>query len=86
MPHTPGPWTATENRGGWLGPVIEAEGATQAVAIVNGDYDDNAHLIAAAPEMLALLRSARLIVEGAGHMDLSVKIWNLIAKAEGRDA
>jgi hypothetical protein len=46
---------------------------------------DVARLIAAAPEMLALLRSARLIVEGAGHRDLSVKIWNLIAKAEGRD-
>jgi hypothetical protein len=38
----------------------------------------------AAPELLELVRTARVIVESAGHMDLSVRMWNAIAKAEGR--
>jgi hypothetical protein len=87
MTHTPGPWYVN-------GDCIEADGPegprdiTVAVATETRRGCDNgadARLIAAAPEMLELLRSARPIVEAAGHMDLSVKIWNLIAKAEGRE-
>lgn len=49
------------------------------------DLRSRQRLLAAAPELLELVRTARVIVESAGHMDLSVRMWNAIAKAEGRE-
>jgi len=49
------------------------------------DKRESQRLLAAAPDLLELVRSARVIVESAGHMDLSVRMWNAIAKAEGRE-
>lgn len=44
----------------------------------------NAKLMATAPEMLEILRTARVIVQSAGNMDLASRMWELILKAEGK--
>lgn len=49
------------------------------------DKRESQRLLTAAPELLELMRSARVIVQSAGHMDLAVRMWNAIAKAEGRE-
>lgn len=95
MSHTPGPWTAHEmthfgqpGTGFWnVQPITEAD-ATLSEA--------NAHLIAAAPELLEALKRSRTFVQGA--LDLANDLRTLsapmseclqqldaaIAKAEGR--
>ncbi len=69
MPHTPGPWKANEGsvnaavNGAW-GDVEEVSDAGFSVATVWADVDEledcagaNAHLIAAAPDLLNALRA-----------------------------
>ena len=97
MSHTPGPWMI-EGESGNPGEaeVITSTGRTICWTANTCEYDAdeevitaedraNARLIAAAPELLELVRTARVVVESAGHMDLSVRMWNAIAKAEGRE-
>jgi hypothetical protein len=66
--------------------VLGANGAP--VCSVYGDStraeecDINQALIRSAPELLELVRTARVIVESAGHMELSVRMWNAMAKAD----
>ena len=50
--HTPGPWEVGDKRGVWVGPVVMADNGKRGVAFVCGDSDANAHLIAAAPDLL----------------------------------
>ncbi len=88
--HTPGPWV--------VGPVddtivthLGADGRRYEIAAVDGDYNDpdqwpvmeaNARLIAAAPELLALLREAAEEIQPFNRMaDLSERIEAAIAKA-----
>jgi hypothetical protein len=93
MTHTPGPWTAQNARivSGNFTPVAPADGDT----VIS--LRDNARLIAAAPELLAELKSARLMLyafRGArknmglpdNHTELNSSIASIeaaIAKAEG---
>ena len=64
MTHTPGPWTV-EGKAGYEAPVIRGNGRAIAKVLYDGgsedrEVDDNAVLIAAAPELLA---AAKLIRE-----------------------
>ncbi|WP_168990511.1 hypothetical protein [Aureimonas flava] len=88
--HTPGPWQLEGNwsangrkLGGWVStmhpsPIFE-------LSPLVGFSDEivaNARLIAAAPELLAMLREARLFVQAQDHV--FERIDAIIAKAEGR--
>lgn len=57
--HTPGPWTADDGEGysGWR---IRSQAGTLIAEVVGDSYasDCNARLIAAAPDLLAALKSA----------------------------
>lgn len=82
MGHTPGPWTVGEHRGVWVGPVVHADG--KGVAFVVGS-EDNARLIAAAPELLAALKDLRVFVSDNLIFSPEVAVADrAIAKAEGR--
>ena len=95
MSHTPGPWIVGEHRGVWVGPVIRAEGGHKGIAVVVGESDANARLIAAAPELLATLHIAADALDYAqAQVDSEndahnlrvrlVQVKRVIAKAEGR--
>jgi hypothetical protein len=84
MAHTPGPWIVREPEEDELYEVYAENGGDLiCYPVYTRNQRDNIHLIAAAPELLELVRTARVIVESAGHMDLSVRMWNAIANAEG---
>lgn len=53
--HTPGPWTAMTTRGREC-QIIEQQPGTLGVVIAKADTEANAHLIAAAPDLLAALQ------------------------------
>lgn len=85
--HTPGPWFITK---GMTSCYIEARlecGLIQEVAwcgsVLDGDAQANAHLIAAAPDMLTALET----VLAGGHLrtGLQAIVANAIAKATGRN-
>lgn len=91
MSHTPGPWTIH----GWGDGDYEVNAASETVCNVPGfddetvDVDkaeDNARLIAAAPELLAALKQCllRLRVDCEEDSDLREDAEAAIAKAEGR--
>jgi len=105
--HTPGPWEQSTFKAanGDVCHGVKSVSASIAVAWTNGRTEDeaieNAHLIAAAPEMLDALNSAREIVLRAGAIKLEdgsyfdkdcaatfalVKINAAIAKATGSAA
>lgn len=84
MQHTLGPWVAVGYETG-LGWDVRSRSEATRVATVDGFSGDevrqNAYLIAAAPELLALVRE---MAEG-GHLALlRSKAVVLVAKAEGR--
>jgi len=92
--HTPGPWIVGTKPGVWTGPVVKADGGNKGVAFVVGPPavdEANARLIAAAPEMLAVLRCLRddmksLAFFDAGNIENYLAgIESAIAKAEGRE-
>jgi hypothetical protein len=78
--HTPGPWKAFT---GWVGlkpghgPVI-----AQIPNYPYGDTEANAHLIAAAPDLLEVAKRA-LNMSARVHPDFYTQIRAAIAKAEG---
>lgn len=91
MAHTPGPWEVSDKPGVWVGPVIKANHGTRGVAFVCGESDANARLIAAAPELLARLKSMVSGAEcecdkGDEEHPLCDICWSrqVIDKAEGR--
>ena len=56
LPHSPGPWTIANDDDGWDN-IVDAEGALIAeVDSCSGGKDPDARVIAAAPDMLRLLR------------------------------
>lgn len=89
--HTPGPWTASklykDNSA-----VIKGEGGEPVLFIRTAKSEDDLHLIAAAPELLAALVEVvdrfDSLRESLGHRqsDLSVKSRAAIAKATGSTA
>jgi hypothetical protein len=90
MSHTPGPWTitrGTKERGSLARGIHRPDGAT--VVRFNGlgrpasrEGEANAHLIAAAPDLLEALKA----LQRAGGMwpDLAPQVLAAIAKAEGK--
>ena len=92
MSHTPGPWKTLPNEEfEWSG-VADSTGHPLA-SCLNADRKANAHLIAAAPEMLAALKEE---VDCAREFDSSSSAYQraqeslenikaIIAKAEGRE-
>lgn len=89
--HTPGPWTAhwSKYRGGCY--IVQTSSPSNRVlAKFDGDGDGpdeeeiaSAHLIAAAPDLLAMLKVAQLWLDVDGRYDMQ-GINAAIAKAEGR--
>lgn len=88
--HTPGPWKAEYSEGDeW--DVLAGESLP--IAYISGwacsSVEANARLIAAAPDLLAALKAARVFVaQRAGYSDVAdqtlVDVDAAIAKAEGR--
>lgn len=98
--HTPGPWVAKGNgyqgwtfQGGFLGTIFGADGfevyaGPASFRALRGrtrkEAEANAHLIAAAPEMLATLKDILGFLRAHGYNTDLVK--SVIHKAEGRAA
>ena len=90
MSHTPGPWWVDGPDEG-----IEVHDTFGRTASVWGDPDANseawanAHLIAAAPDLLAAARLANQELidmgQGSSGSPALVALWAAIAKAEGRE-
>lgn len=81
MTHTKGPWAVTPNSGE-IGTSDGKVWVARAVNATTTEGQSNAHLIAAAPELLALLKASADIMEALG-LDCSDE-RAAIAKAEGR--
>ena len=85
--HTPGPWTVTEHTRLVNGKrrttyAIAPEAAATADGL--GTVDANARLIAAAPEMLALLERGVLLADTAGiHAEWSIAVRMLFTRIGG---
>ena len=98
MTHTPGPWTARDkgDYGDFDGNSRVIRGDDMRIAVVqhNGrDYDDaNANLIAAAPEILEMLKQTQTTIckyecgklDPGEHWKECGEMQALIAKAEGQ--
>lgn len=82
MKHTPGPWTIEETDDTLF--ILQGEDSDQIAQVDKAFGNGNAHLIAAAPEMLEALLAARkalpLTVE---QTPLEIQINSAIAKARG---
>jgi hypothetical protein len=94
MKHTPGPWSLSEkyhsvNVRAVDGPYVADCNASAAIGWETKQA--NAHLISAAPDMLAALKTLDSIERGmqGWHEDAKAEAWAkaraAIAKAEGRD-
>ena len=99
MKHTPGPWMVNDQPS--IYPYVTApsrEGGPHRITLANCPHpadafhvherDANAHLIAAAPEMLEACKEAlRLIRNQTGNWQLGTEdmLERAIAKAEGRN-
>jgi hypothetical protein len=91
--HTPGPWVIQPmDEARWID-IEKLGGSVPFVSCMHMDQKPNAHLIAAAPEMLETLKECRLFIgrmphpdfANGGTVDLIYKnILHVIAKAEGR--
>lgn len=92
--HTPGPWSIAMDDGAYPKAIIEAldgDGYESTIAVVykfDDNLDSNAHLIAAAPELLAALEqidSYLSPMEGEEDVYAEIRgvIHDAIAKAKG---
>lgn len=88
--HTPGPWEVKESceplSTGWNDPkclvLVNGELLADLSFMDDGSHSANAHLIAAAPELLEALKD---IVNGVGRQEgYVVRAQRVIAKAEGK--
>lgn len=91
--HTPGPWFANKNTAGYYdistgdtdySPSFAAAHQNPYMQVDADVLDANARLIAAAPDLLAMLKVAQLWLDVDGRFDMQ-GINAAIAKAEGRD-
>lgn len=86
--HTPGPWLVSADRDGYEGRVICSSGT-----VANAVLRQDARLIAAAPDLLALAHQyasecgecagTRICPDDEPCMDCA-EIWRVIERAEGR--
>lgn len=87
--HTPGPWDYGEDRLGRKRVFAQNREIVRALSrhgnrtLSKTERDANANLIAAAPELLAMLKMAQLWLDVDGRYDMQ-GINAAIAKAEGR--
>lgn len=80
MAYTPGPWTWRYSDSFHLH-IVDAP---TCIALATGLSEDDARLVAAAPEMLAALRGlVELVNDAAGGAVWKERAWTAIAKAEG---
>lgn len=87
--HTPGPWRYLQ----WGSRIVSSDtGSTQvliATVSTNTRRDEgrhNAHLLTAAPDLLAMLIEAHDIIDAIGQpdtADVAARMRGVIAKAEG---
>ncbi len=91
--HTPGPWFANKNTAGYYdistgdtdySPSFAAAHQNPYMQVDADVLDANARLIAAAPDLLEMLKVAQLWLDVDGRFDMQ-GINAAIAKAEGRD-
>ena len=83
--HTPGPWEFVP---AGVAPVVQQAGAFPHGFICNvgsQNFVADARLIAAAPDMLAMLKVAQLWLDADGRFDMQ-GINAAIAKAEGKQS
>ena len=87
---TPGPWRVVGHTE--VGPIHRFVIASETLGIIDADYEADAHLIAAAPELYARLAALRNRflgtkwmdgVEYEGHITPGDRIDALLAKARG---
>lgn len=92
MSHTPGPWRIVRIDGELVGSIYR--GKTRICAWILDDMksqreaEANAHLIAAAPEMLAVLEKlSSLLVDGEEYVPLELReeLTTAIRKARGEE-
>ena len=91
--HTPGPWYVSEKKG-FYDVVIDDRTAVAFVTDTGGKETEkaNAHLIAAAPELLKACKEMYEAFKGrkdykdytVGQLDAASRAWRAINKAEGR--
>ena len=87
--HTPGPWSADKWAPKWTVSAPEAHYSVCHLEDCN-NAEANARLIAAAPELYELAKSARselayvIAQTGVGDTILEQQLGEIIAKAEGR--
>lgn len=84
--HTPGPWTIHDQVDSEGFTIIKGQGLRLA-KVTNSEPDwaeANAHLIAAAPELLEALEAAAVSLSSVGLWEESQHARAAIAKAEGR--
>lgn len=82
--YTPGPWTIVTDGSHWIRqPGIS--GLSVAVLIGREEMNANARLIAAAPDMHKLLKSALLHVLNDGNAELTEAIMIILNSVEGVD-
>lgn len=88
--HTPGPWvmdrslrTAINAGNKHVAMVNFYNSPTEATRVIGDEHEANARLIAASPELLAMLKVAQLWLDVDGRFDMQ-GINAAIAKAEGR--
>lgn len=93
--HTPGPWRYTPDDGSYITDCTQPEWGQRIVAQMHGDPNKsevaaNAHLIAAAPDLLAACRIAHRMLGKTSQpkWPATADVWavlrDAIAKAEGR--
>jgi len=79
--HTPGPWTFDGNTG-----VVSGPRATTVGYVAGGNLTAiaNGHVLAAAPELLAMLEECIDSLESSHDQALADKVRALVAKAKGQ--
>jgi hypothetical protein len=83
--HTPGPWQITRAKGlphAIVAPHPEIGTIPVATVVIANDHEANANLLAAAPDLLEMLKVAQLWLDVDGRFDMR-GINAAIAKATG---
>lgn len=91
--HTPGPWHVSQLWAGYTGAEIRAGDTKLAILLINGHNAEhgeaNARLIAAAPDLLAVLQTVRELADARTNLPVQcptlwIEICEVIDKALGK--